>query len=119
MSQQRTTQVLQRFNQAFVSHDPTLLEELLDQDCALESADGSRYNGHDACLEFWSKMAADELTKYEPEDIWIAGERGVIRWRLRWGTSDEDSVRGVHLMRQRAGRILECLSYVKDPGQSL
>ena len=111
MSQQRTTQILQRFNQAFLSHDPTLLEELLGEGCVLEAADGSRYVGHDACLEFWSKMAADERVKYEPEDIWIAGERGVIRWR--WGTSEEDSVRGVHLMRLHTGRILECLSYVK------
>lgn len=112
MSQQRTTQILQRFNQAFLSHDPTLLEELLSDDCVLETADGSRFTGHDACLEFWSKMAADEHSKYEPEDIWIAGERGVIRWR--WGTSDEDAVRGVHLMRLHADRILECLSYVKS-----
>jgi SnoaL-like domain len=113
MSQQRTTQVLQRFNQAFLSHDPTLIEELLTSDCVLESVDGSRYTGYDACLEFWSKMAADERFKYEPEDIWIAGERGVIHWR--WGTSEEDSVRGVHLMRLRAGQIFECLSYQKGP----
>jgi SnoaL-like domain len=112
MSQQRTTQVLQRFNQAFLSHDPSLLEELLAEDCVLESADGARYLGHDACLEFWSKMAANEYVKYEPEDIWIAGERGVIQWRS--GTSDEDRVRGVHLMRLRADRIRECLSYVKN-----
>lgn len=113
MSQQRTTQVLQRFNQAFLSHDPTLLEELLTEDCVLESADGTTYTGQDACLEYWSKMAADDLAKYEPEDIWIAGERGVIRWRLRWDGSDADAARGVHLMRLRSGRILECQSYVK------
>lgn len=113
MSHQRTTPVLQRFNQAFLSRDPTLLEELLTEDCVLEGADGTRYAGHDACLEFWAKMVADEQMKYEPEDIWISGERGVIRWRLRRGGSDEDAVRGVYLMRLRTGRIVECLSYAK------
>jgi len=117
MSDQRTTQVLQRFNQAFLSHDPTLLEELLAEDCVLENSspapNGSRYVGREACLEFWSKMAADEQVKFEPEDIWVAGERGVIRWRMRWGSVDEESVRGVNLMRLRDGLIVEGLGYVK------
>jgi hypothetical protein len=117
MSDQRTTQVLQRFNQAFLSHDPTLIEELLAEDCVLETSgsapNGERYAGRDACLEFWSKMVADEQLKFEPEDIWVANERGVIRWRMHWGGADGQSVRGVNLMRLRAGLIVEALSYVK------
>ena len=113
MSDQRTKQVLQRFNQAFISHDPTLLEELLAEDCLLESARSERYFGRDACLEYWSKMAADEQVKFEPEDIWVAGDRGVIRWLTRWGSAETESVRGVNLMRLRDGLIAECLGYVK------
>jgi ketosteroid isomerase-like protein len=114
MSDQRTTQVLQRFNQAFISHDPTLLEELLAEDCVLESAASERYFGRAACLEFWSKMAADERLTFEPEDMWVSGERGVIRFRT-WQDSDGDEpVRGVNLMRVRAGRIIESLGYVKN-----
>jgi SnoaL-like protein len=112
MSDQRTTQVLQRFNQAFISHDPTLLEELLAEDCVLESAESERYFGRDACLEFWSKMVADEQLTFEPEDIWVSGQRGVIRWRMSRGAADK-SVRGVSLMRLRAGLIVESLGYVK------
>lgn len=114
MSDQRTTQVLQRFNQAFLSHDPTLLEELIAEDCVLEDSAGERFAGRDACLEFWSKMAADEQVTFEPEDIWVAGRRGVVRWRRRWGAVDPESVRGVNLMRVRDGLIVECLAYVKS-----
>jgi len=113
MSDKRTTQVLQRFNQAFLSHDPTLLEELIAEECVVEAPNGERFTGHDACLEFWAKMAAGE-TKYEPEDLWVSGGRGVIRWRSRTGRSDEDTVRGVYLMRLRDGRIVEGLGYVKS-----
>ncbi|SRR6266536_2906358 len=113
MSDQRTTQVLQRFNQAFISHDPTLLEELLAEDCVLESAESERYFGREACLEFWSKMAADEQLTFEPEDIWVSGERGVIRWRT-WQDSAAAATRGVTLMRLRAGVIVESLGYVKN-----
>ena len=114
MSDQRTKQVLQRFNQAFISHDPTLIEELLAEDCVLESADSERYFGRDACLEFWSKMAADEQLTFEPEDIWVSGERGVIRWRMRSDSAVEQPVRGVNLMRLRDGLIVEALGYVKS-----
>lgn len=113
MSDQRTTQVLQRFNQAFLSHDPTLLEELIAEDCVLEDSQGERYAGREACLEFWSKMVADEQLKYEPEDLWISLGRGVIRWRLHRGPAD--STRGVTLMRLHDGLISESLNYVKGP----
>lgn len=115
MSDQWTTQVLQRFNQAFLSHDPTLLEELLTEDCVLEDTtpapNGERHTGREACLEFWSKMVADERLQYEPEDLWTTPGRGVIRWRIHRGPTD--SVRGVTLMRLRGGLIAESLSYVK------
>ena len=115
MSDQRTTQVLQRFNQAFISHDPTLLEELVAEDCVLESAESERYFGRDACLEFWSKMVADERLSFEPEDMWVAGGRGVIRWRIHLDPGSEP-IRGVNLMRVRNGLITETLAYVKVTG---
>ena len=43
----------------------------------------------------------------------ITGERATIRWRLRWGEDESNSVRGVNLMRVRDGQIVEALGYVK------
>ena len=57
----QTLQVIQRFNQAFVQHDGSLLEDLIADDCVMESVepapDGTRYVGRTACLEFWQKLA--------------------------------------------------------------
>ena len=34
-------------------------------------------------------------------------------WRYRWGPGNENSVRGVKLMRVTNGKIVEALGYVK------
>ena len=47
------------------------------------------------------------------EDVVVAADRATIRWRLFWGDREEDSVRGVNLMRVRGGQITEALGYVK------
>jgi hypothetical protein len=56
----QTLQILQRFNQAFVQHDGSLLGDLIAEDCVMESVepapDGTRYVGRSACLEFWQKL---------------------------------------------------------------
>jgi hypothetical protein len=52
-------------------------------------------------------------TRFDLEDVVVTGERATIRWRLRWGESESDSVRGVNLMHVRDGQIVEALGYVK------
>ena len=93
---------------------------MIAEDCVLENSgpapDGSRHVGRAACLEFWSGIANSTGASFEPEEVWAAGDRGIIRWRLRWGTGPEDSVRGVNIMRVRDGLIVEGMGYVK--GQS-
>jgi hypothetical protein len=63
-------------------------------------------------------------TRFEPEDVQIAGDRAVIRWRAHFNLADPhaalgdvqgDSVRGVNLMHVRDGRIVEALGYTKTP----
>ncbi|GII76180.1 hypothetical protein Sru01_11620 [Sphaerisporangium rufum] len=116
MSEEKTLAVINQFNDAFLKHDPALLDGLIADDCVLENSgpapDGSRHVGGAACREFWSGIAAG-AGSFEPEEIWVAGERAVIRWRLRWGPTDADSVRGVNLMRLRDGQIVEGMGYVK------
>jgi ketosteroid isomerase-like protein len=114
----QTLQILQRFNQAFVQHDGSLLEDLIAEDCVMESVepapDGTRYVGRSACLEFWQKLANSRDGAFTAEDIVGIGEHGFIRWRYRFGPGLSQSVRGVNVMRVRDGLIIEALGYVKS-----
>lgn len=101
----------------FLSHDPAALQELVADDCVIENTqpapDGSRHVGKAACIELWARIATNPDLAFETEGIEAHGDRGEIRWRLRWGPDQADSVRGVNLMRVRGGQIVEALGYVK------
>lgn len=115
--EERTTAVIRRFNDAFQLHDPSLLDDLIAADCVLENStpapDGSRHVGRDACLALWKGIVATPGTRFDLEDVEVAGTLAVIRWRFRWGDDDASSVRGVNLMRVRDGLIAEGRGYVK------
>ena len=119
----RTLQILQRFNQAFVEHDGSLLDDLIAEDCVMESVepapDGTRYVGRSACLEFWQKLAANRDSAFTAEDIVAVDEHGFIRWRYRFGPGMSQSVRGVNVMRVRNGLIVEACGYVKSGDASV
>jgi ketosteroid isomerase-like protein len=120
MPQNQTTEIMHRFNQAFLEHDPKLLEDLIAPDCVMESIqpapNGTRYEGYDACLAFWQAIATDQVAYFDVEDTVAIGDQAVIRWRFNFG--DGESVRGVNLMRVRDGKIIEALGYAKSPGQA-
>ena len=113
----RTAEILTRFDQVFLSHDPTALQELVAEDCVIENTqpapDGSRHEGKEACIALWTKIATTHDIHFETERIMARGDRGFIQWRLVWGPDHSSSVRGVNLMRVRAGRIVEAQGYVK------
>ncbi|MDI2127858.1 nuclear transport factor 2 family protein [Yinghuangia seranimata] len=113
MSDAQTLDVLNRFNAAFLRHEPALLDELVAEDCAVENTDGKRHEGRAASLALWKGIAGSRDAEFEPEEITASGDRGVIRWRLRWGPTEAESVRGVNLMRLRDGLIVEAMGYVK------
>jgi len=114
---QSTSEVIQRFNQAFLRHQPEVLPELIAVDCVIENSspapNGSRHVGREACVELWRRLATAKGTQFELEEVEVTGERATIRWRLRWGEGEHDSVRGVNLMRVQNGQIVEALGYVK------
>ncbi|BCB76786.1 nuclear transport factor 2 family protein [Phytohabitans flavus] len=118
-----TSEVIRRFNDAFLRHDPDQLDELVGEECVMEAIqpapDGARYEGRAACLTFWRALAGDHATQFEPEEIAVAGDRASIRWRYRYGTGAADYVRGVNLMRVRDGKIVEALGYSKTPAVPL
>jgi ketosteroid isomerase-like protein len=117
-----TTEVIERFNAAFLERDAAKLVDLVADDCIMESTqpapNGTRYEGYDACLRFWQELIADPEGSFEPEDVIVAGDRATIRWRYRFGVGDENTVRGVNLMHVRDGKIVEALGYVKAGLQS-
>jgi ketosteroid isomerase-like protein len=114
---QTTAAVIRRFNDAFQRHDPTLLSELIAADCIIENStpapNGSRHVGKTACLELWSRIATSPGTNFDIEEVFVAGDRAIIRWRLRWGEGESNSLRGVNVMRVRDGLIVEALGYSK------
>jgi ketosteroid isomerase-like protein len=112
-----TSEVIRRFNEAFQQHDPAALPELIAEDCIIENSNpapsGSRHVGREACLELWRRIATNPGIRFDTEAIEVIGESATIRWRLRWGEDESQSVRGVNLMRVRNGEIVEALGYVK------
>ena len=114
---QATRQLIERLNQAFERQRPEELDDLIGEDCILENTTpapvGARYDGREACLAFWKGVASNADLAFKPEEIWANGDRGIIRWQLRWGTQKDNWVRGVNIMRVRDGKIIEGLGYVK------
>lgn len=120
MQTSKTSEVVDRFNRAFLEHDPALLADLVGPDCVMESIqpapNGTRYEGYDACLQFWQALAADRGSYFEVEDTVAIGDHATIRWRFNFG--EGQSVRGVNVMRVRDGKIVEALGYAKSPGDA-
>jgi glutathione S-transferase len=112
-----TAAVIERFNAAFLGHEPTLLDDLVDEGCLLENTTpaplGSRHVGRAACLAVWREIATNRGANFELEGVDIDGERAQIRWCYVWGSGELERVRGVNLMRVRDGRIVEARGYVK------
>lgn len=115
--QSTTSEVIRKFDDAFHNHDATGLSTIVSDDCVLENTgpapDGATYKGHSACVEFWTSIANNTSLRFETENIDILGDRGIITWRLFWGESKSQSVRGVNIMRVQNGKIIEALGYVK------
>jgi ketosteroid isomerase-like protein len=114
---QSTIDVIRRYNDAFGHHDPAPIADLVADDCVLENTspapDGARFEGREACVVFWQQIAADRSLTFEVEEVIVMEDRAMIFWRLRFGPTAEDAVRGVNLMRVRDGKIVEARGYVK------
>jgi ketosteroid isomerase-like protein len=111
-----TAEVVRRFLAAFQDKDVAAVRDLVAPDCVMEAMqpapDGQRVEGYEANVAFWEAMVADTSGSFEVEDVVIAGDRAIQRWRYSFGAS---SVRGVTLIRVRDGKIAEALAYAKTP----
>jgi hypothetical protein len=119
MYKRSTAEVIERFNDVFQRHDPTGLADLTAENCVIENTtpapDGARHVGREACVALWQSIATTPDTHFDLEDVFVADDRAIIRWRYWWGDGAQNSVRGVNLMRVKDGLIVEGLGYVKGP----
>ena len=117
-----TAKVIEHFNQAFVAHDGSLLMDLASEDCIMESVepapDGTRYEGREACLTLWQRLAEDRNGSFAPEDVAVLGDRAIIRWRYRFlSDAGEQSLRGVTVLQVREGKVMEALGLRRRSGR--
>jgi ketosteroid isomerase-like protein len=106
---------IQRFHDALNRRDLDALGDLITDDCVFEATspapDGTRHVGRRAVLEACRVFfAGSPTTHFEVEEMFGAGDRVVVRWLYSWA---DGHVRGVDLLRVRAGRVAETLAYVK------
>lgn len=112
-----TEEIISQFNDAFKLHDASILNNLLAEDCIMETAmpapNGSRTVGKKDSLDFWQQLIDEKETQFSPEEIIVVGEKAIILWRYNWAEGLENSVRGVSIITVKNGLITEALAYVK------
>jgi ketosteroid isomerase-like protein len=78
--------------------------------------DGERYEGAARIRSLFQQLFdfTGERT-FETEELFIAGDRAVVRWRHHWVDTSGRSghVRGIEVLRVKDGKIAEKLAYVK------
>jgi uncharacterized protein (TIGR03086 family) len=111
---------LARFSAAFGSGDVDAVMALMTDDCVFEATgpapDGVRHEGAEAVREVWVDLfGGTSEPAFTEEESFVAGERGVLRWRFDWAGDDgtPGHVRGVDVLRFRDGLVCEKFSYVK------
>jgi ketosteroid isomerase-like protein len=107
--------IIERFHEAFNRRDLGALSNLITDDCVFEATgpapDGIRHLGRQDVLGAWRRFFMDSpASHFEVEEMFGAGDRVIVRWLYSWA---DGHVRGVDLLRVRAGQVAESLAYVK------
>jgi ketosteroid isomerase-like protein len=115
-----TAAALTAFSAAFGSGDVDAIMALMTEDCVFEATgpapDGVRRTGAADVRAAWVELFGGTLdAAFTEEESFVAGDRGVLRWRFTWRNDDgtPGHVRGVDVLRFRDGLVAEKLSYVK------
>lgn len=112
-----TLAAVERFDNAFGRHDIDEVMDAMTDDCVFEDTtppDGRRHEGQPAVRRCWDDLfTASPDAVFETEELLVAGDRAIVRWRYRWTNDGGGHVRGVDLFRVRDGKVAEKHSYVK------
>jgi ketosteroid isomerase-like protein len=113
-----TRAAIERYRDAVNRHDIDAVVATFTDDGLIDCTpppDGERYEGAAGISALFRQLfeSTDERT-FETEELIIAGDRAVVRWR-HWvdASGRPGHVRGIDLLRVRDGKIAEKLSYVK------
>ena len=115
-----TLATVERFNEAFNSHDVDAIMTLMTDDCVFESTgpapDGARIVGQSAVRSAWEDLfRSSPRAHFDAEDVFAARDRCTVCWVYRFDRDDPESgyIRGVDVFRVRDGKVAEKLAYVK------
>lgn len=114
-----TRAAIARFNAAFAHHDVDGIMAAMTEDCLFDDTpppDGEQHCGRAAVRRTWDQFfAGSPNARFETEEMFVAGDRAVVRWRYLWidDTGAKGHVRGVDIFRVRDGKVAEKLAYVK------
>ena len=115
-----TLAAIERFNDAFNTHDVDAIMALMTDDVVFENTgpapDGMRYEGQAAVRAVWEGLfRASPRALFEAEDLFAVGDRCTVRWRYSFDSGDPTAghIRGVDVFRVRDGKVAEKLAYVK------
>ncbi|HUK68728.1 MAG TPA: nuclear transport factor 2 family protein [Streptosporangiaceae bacterium] len=114
MDEDAIRRLIAAFNAAWNAHDLDAALDLCTPDVVFESTDpapdGRRFEGRDAVRTAWQPVFAEEQGRFDAEELIVAGDRVVQRWRFDWGRG---RVRGVDVITISGGLVKEKLAYVK------
>lgn len=103
-----------RFQKAFDAQDLDAIMAAMTPDCVFEDTsppDGVRHVGTEAVRAAWTALfTASPHGVFTTEEMIVAGDRVVARWRYSWG---DGHVRGVDVFTVRDGLVAEKRAYVK------
>jgi ketosteroid isomerase-like protein len=110
-----TADTVEAFNTAFNRHDVDAVMALMTDDCVFENTqpppDGERHVGQSAVRAYWVQFFKESPSaRFDAEEVVIAGDRAVVRWRFDWG---DGHIRGIDLLKVRDGKVAEKFAYVK------
>ncbi len=119
-STESTRDVIERFNDAFNSHDVGAIMALMTEDCIFENTspapDGERHIGQGAVRAFWDRMfRATPTAHFETEDMFVTDDRCAVLWRYTYTNAEGEPrhIRGIDVFRVRDGKVAAKLAYVK------
>jgi uncharacterized protein (TIGR03086 family) len=105
---------------AFGRADVNDIMALMTDDCVFEATgpapDGVSHHGATDVRLVWENLfGGTREPAFSEEESFVAGDRGVLRWRFDWANDDGSPghVRGTDVLRFRDGKVCEKLSYVK------
>src|SRR5512141_2379449 len=115
-----SVQTVTRFNDALNAKDVPGMMRLMTSGCVFENTypppNGERYTGQAAVRAFWEDFMQQSSTfHFEIEEVFVCGDRCVMRWVYRWTdpAGESGAIRGVDVHRLEDSLIAEKLSYVK------